>query len=78
MKQDVGRRWADLLIAEQTAGRVLAENGYEVPQTEILDVGGCRFLEVERFDRTSNGGRFPVLSLRCLAASLLERKAIAL
>lgn len=72
MNQDVGRRWADLLVAEHTAGMVLAENGYEAAKSNILDAGGCRFLEVERFDRTPNGGRLPVLSLRCLAASLLE------
>ncbi len=72
MDQEVGRRWADLLVAEHTAGAVLAENGYDVPQSQILDAGGCRFLEVERFDRTPNGGRLPVLSLRCLAAALLD------
>jgi len=72
MKQDIGRRWADLLVAEHAAGRVLAENGCDVPQSEILDAGGCRFLEVERFDRTPEGGRLPVVSLRCLSAALLD------
>jgi hypothetical protein len=66
-----GRRWADLLVAEHIAGRVLAENGYDVAQSGLLGAGGRLFLEVERFDRT-HGGRIPALSLRCLAASLLD------
>jgi len=76
MTGDAGRRWADLLYAEYTAGRVLAAGGYEVSRSEIIDAGGCRFLEVERFDRTRNGGRLPVISLRALAAALLDGVAV--
>ena len=76
MNEDAGRRWADLLFAEHTACRVLAEKGYEVPRGEIIDAGGCRYLEVDRFDRTKNGGRLPVISLRALAAALLDGVAV--
>jgi len=59
-----GRRWADLLAAESIATEVLAEAGFETARTEFFDAGDRRFLEVERFDRTSSGGRIPCVSLR--------------
>ncbi len=57
------RRWADLLAAEHVAGCVLAENGIPAARTEIVDAGGRRFLESERFDRVGAGGRRGVVSL---------------
>lgn len=66
-----GQRWADLLFAEHIAGVVLAAHGYEVARSEIVDAGGRRFLEVERFDRTEVGGREPVISLRAIGAAVL-------
>lgn len=71
LSESVGRRWGDLLYAEHVAGRVLGENGHTAARSEIVDAGGRRFLEVERFDRTRGGGRVPVVSLRPLAAALL-------
>lgn len=71
MDDAAGRRWGDLLCAEHIAGRVLGENGHAVARSEIVDADGRRFLEVERFDRTRDGGRVPVVSLRPLAAALL-------
>lgn len=66
-----GHRWADLLYAEHVAGLVLAAHGYEVARSEIFDAGDRRFLEVERFDRTSVGGREPIISLRAIGAAVL-------
>lgn len=68
MAQPEGRRWADLLFAERTAHRILAEQGFAVPQTEILDSGDRRFLQEDRFDRTAQG-RVPVVSLRAVDAA---------
>jgi len=59
-----GRRWADLLAAEAIASEVLAEAGFATARTGFFDAGGRRFLEVERFDRTSSGGRISCVSLR--------------
>ncbi|PTX95894.1 type II toxin-antitoxin system HipA family toxinoxin YjjJ [Spartobacteria bacterium LR76] len=72
MAEPMGQRWADLLQAEHIAGEVLREYGITAAWSEILDAGGRRFLEVERFDRTQEGGRVPVVSLRALAAALLD------
>lgn len=72
LRDAIGRRWADLLQAEHVAGRILAAEGFACARSDILDAGGRRFLEVERFDRTAQGGRLPVLSLRAFAAAILD------
>ena len=66
---EAGQRWADLLYAERVAAEILAENGCPVPASRIIDAGGRRFLEVERFDRTPEGGRIATVSLRALDAA---------
>jgi HipA-like C-terminal domain len=66
MTREDGQRWADLLYAEKIAADVLADNGFTTPHVEVFDAGGRRFLEVARFDRTTAGGRVPVVSLRAL------------
>jgi hypothetical protein len=68
----MGRRWADLLFAEHIAGTVLAENGFTVAHSNIVDAGARRFLEVERFDRAPGGGRMPLVSLRTMLAAILD------
>ncbi len=72
MAEPIGRRWADLLVAEHVAGLVLSANGFAVARSEVIDAGGQRFLEVERFDRTAACGRLPVISLRAVASALLD------
>jgi len=66
-----GRRWADLLAAEKLALDVLSENGIRCPSAEVFDFGNRRFLELERFDRTSVGGRIPTVSLQSFDAAFL-------
>jgi hypothetical protein len=58
-----GRRWADMLVAEQLAARTLAEYGIAACRTEILIADGRYFLEVTRFDRVDEHGRAPMVSL---------------
>jgi hypothetical protein len=70
--EPVGRRWADLLYAEHVAASIMAANGFTVACSEVIDAGGRRFLEVERFDRTPRAGRLPIISLRVVAAALLD------
>jgi len=59
----VGRRWADLLICEHLAHRVLEESGVAACRSEILDCGDRIFLQCERFDRSGAEGRLGVVSL---------------
>jgi hypothetical protein len=61
-----GERWADLLAAEHVAHAVLAEHGLPAAASRLVDAGGRRFLEVERFDRHGERGRSGVASLRSL------------
>ncbi len=64
-----GRRWADLLVAEQIALNLLkfsSEAEAEAPSPEIQDFGGRRFYQIARFDRVGTHGRRGVVSLRAL------------
>ena len=65
----VQRRWANLLACEYIAGEVLAAHGLATPAAELIDSGGWRFLQSTRFDRTPQGGRIGVVSLRALDAA---------
>ena len=64
-----GRRWADLLVAEQIALNLLKPTSVadaEAPSTEIQDFGGRRFYQISRFDRVGSYGRRGMVSLRAL------------
>jgi DNA-binding transcriptional ArsR family regulator len=62
----IGRRWADLLMAEHLAHRLLNENGIPACQSEILEYGERIFLQCERFDRAGAVGRRSVVSLHAV------------
>jgi HipA-like C-terminal domain len=59
----IGRRWADLLIAEHLAHRVLQEHGIQSCRSEIVQHEDRVFLQCERFDRVGTEGRRGVVSL---------------
>ena len=59
----VADRWRDLLVAEHLALEVVRGAGYAAPRAEWFDLGGSRYLEVERFDRIGRRGRLGVISL---------------
>lgn len=59
----VRQRWADLLLCEDLAARVLGFHGVPGARTQVLDAGGRRFLEVERFDRFEGVGRRGTVTL---------------
>jgi len=59
----VSRRWADLILCEHLAAETMRARQIAGVRTEVIDAGGRRFLEVERFDRTNAIGRRGVISL---------------
>ena len=62
-----GRRWADLLICEHHALRIIRQNaGITAAESSLLEAGGRVFLEVVRFDRTGLFGRLPIISMRAV------------
>ena len=69
----VSQRWADLLLAEHLAAETLRARQIVCARTEVLDAGGRRFLEVERFDRSGVIGRRGLLTLGALEDAFLER-----
>ena len=69
------RRWTNLLACEHIAGQVLAEHGVAVARTEFFDHRNWRFLQSSRFDRTPEGGRRGVSSLRALDAAFIGHGA---
>lgn len=71
----VSERWRDLLLAEHLALDTLLEAGIPAAKTQILDQGGQRFLEVERFDRIGDLGRRALISLHILNAEFIGEGA---
>jgi DNA-binding transcriptional ArsR family regulator len=65
----LGTRWADLLVAEFIASRVLSGNGISAARSEVFEFEGQVFLESERFDRSGAEGRRGVVSLHSLDAA---------
>jgi hypothetical protein len=69
-RDDQQGRWADLLVAEATAGEVLKEHGIPSADSRIVEVDGFVFLAVRRFDRKDSGGRVGVHSLAAIDGAL--------
>jgi DNA-binding transcriptional ArsR family regulator len=68
-----GQRWADLLIAEYLAHRVLEEHGIAACQSSLLEHADRVFLECQRFDRIGADGRRGVVSLFAIDAARYGR-----
>lgn len=67
----VSRRVGDLLIAEHIAHQTLAAHDHNSVTSEIIETSDRVFLEMERFDRTPQGGRHGVISLFPLDAQFV-------
>lgn len=67
----VTRRWRDLLAAEHIAAQVLLGAGIQASHSQLFDIGGRRFLEVERFDRVGDFGRRALHSLSSIEAEFV-------
>jgi hypothetical protein len=66
-------RWADLLVAEHEANRILSEHGIPCAATRVLRNEGRTFLESTRFDREGLSGRRGLVSLEALDAAFFGR-----
>ncbi|MEZ4222120.1 MAG: type II toxin-antitoxin system HipA family toxin YjjJ [Polyangiaceae bacterium] len=69
----VGRRYADLLVAEHVAHQVLARANCAAARSELLEAESRIFLQVTRFDRTPEGGRRGVISFEALDAEFVGK-----
>jgi hypothetical protein len=65
-------RWRGLLWCEWKALQTIAAAGIPAPAASCHDIGGWRFLEVERFDRVGERGRRAVVSLFALNNEYLD------
>jgi hypothetical protein len=69
----VSARWRDILLAEHLALQVLNAANIPAARSKIIDHGGQRFLEVQRFDRLGALGRRALHSLAALDAEFVGR-----
>jgi hypothetical protein len=67
----IGNRWADLLVCEYLANQLLASEGYDVANTDLVTASSRVFLESRRFDRVGAYGRQGVLTAEAIAAVYL-------
>ena len=68
---EVGQRWADLLLAEHLALDTLRDQGQPAAPTFLVDTDEQRFLVAERFDRIGVRGRIAMISLEVLDAEFV-------
>jgi hypothetical protein len=71
----VSVRWADLLACEHLAAETIRDRHIACARTDVIDAGGRRFLEVDRFDRVGAAGRRGVLSLGAVEDAFLDRSS---
>ncbi len=71
-RSPVSARWADLLACEHLAAEVLRKHKIPCPASRLIDAGGRRFLEVDRFDRVGVAGRKGVTSLGAIEDAFLD------
>lgn len=65
---DAARRWRDILITEYHATQVIHSQNFPAAETRLIEMGGRLFLESQRFDRSGEYGRMPMLSLQAVDA----------
>lgn len=64
LKEDaVARRWRDIIITEYHAIKTLHTWNFPAAKTRLFDLDGRLFLESQRFDRSGEFGRMPLISL---------------
>lgn len=62
----VARRWRDILLTEHHATEALHAQNQPAAETRLIESGGRLFLESQRFDRSGEFGRLPMLSLQAV------------
>ncbi|MDX8387287.1 MAG: type II toxin-antitoxin system HipA family toxin YjjJ [Ghiorsea sp.] len=65
---EVARRWRDILITEFHATEAIHNQNFPAAETRLIDLEGRLFLESQRFDRSGEYGRMPMLSLQSVDA----------
>ncbi|OIO67315.1 MAG: phosphatidylinositol kinase [Zetaproteobacteria bacterium CG_4_9_14_3_um_filter_49_83] len=65
---EVARRWRDILITEFHATEAIHHTNHPAAETRLIEMDGRLFLESQRFDRTGEFGRLPMLSLQSVDA----------
>jgi hypothetical protein len=65
---DAAQRWRDILITEYHATEAIHSEDFPAAETRLIEMDGRLFLESQRFDRTGEFGRMPLLSLQCIDA----------
>lgn len=64
----VAARWRDILVTEFQAAEAIHAANFPAAETRLIDRGGRFFLESQRFDRTGEYGRLPMVSLQYVDA----------
>jgi len=64
----VARRWRDILITEYHATKAIHTQDFPAAETQLIEMGGRLFLQSQRFDRSGEYGRMPMLSLQSVDA----------
>ena len=71
MKNQINRRWGDLLIAEHIALQVLSNYGFVSSESQIIESQNRVFLEYNRIDRAGRYGRRGTSSLSGIDAAFI-------
>ncbi len=64
----IARRWRDILITENHATDAIHNIDFPAAETRLLEMQGRLFLESQRFDRSGEYGRMPMISLQAVDA----------
>ncbi len=64
----IATRWCDVLITEYYATRVIRAYEFPAAETRLFEMDNRLFLESQRFDRSGEYGRMPMISLQSIDA----------
>ncbi|MBU0462918.1 MAG: type II toxin-antitoxin system HipA family toxin YjjJ [Proteobacteria bacterium] len=65
---DLAKRWRDILITEYHAAKIIHRRLFPVAETRLIQMSERLFLETQRFDRSGEYGRKPMISLQAIDA----------
>ena len=68
---ETARRWRDILITEFHATEALHHADHPAAETRLIELDGRLFLESNRFDRSGEYGRTPMISLQSVDAEFV-------
>ncbi len=63
---EISQRWRDILITEFHATEALHTFNFPAAETRLLELDDRLFLESQRFDRSGEFGRMPLISLQAI------------